>query len=184
MKREPLDLVVSLDISVSMNKSYSDMTPSKLAASKEAILLISGRLLEYKHNRLGLVAFYGQSIPLLPLTNNRQKLIDTLYKLTFTGEGSAPGDGIAEAVKLLRQSRPGRRKQVIMITDGEINQGAPLEAAALYARNMDVRVDIIIIGDKPRRMEAFMSAAKITGGTYAQVGAKNQLFSRVIEVIR
>jgi len=149
MQRRPaaLDAVAVIDISLSMAKPHGDLLPSKLEAAKEAVAHAAYRLLDGKTSRLGVVVFHDRAFPLVPLTVDYKRFISGLSKLTFTGEGSAAGDGIVEAVKMLRRSP--RPRLVAVFTDAGFNAGIPLEAAAAYAANMQVTLTIVTVGKQP-----------------------------------
>lgn len=177
------DTVILLDVSLSMGKGYGDLRPSKLDASKEALLLLASRLLENPSNRIGIVVFFGKSLPVLPLTNDKAKLVKTVYRINFTEEGSAPGDGIVDSVKMLRRAREGRRKGIVLITDGDINLGIPLEAALLYASNAGVRMYTITVGEKPKTEEIYRKGMEAYGWTYKHASSRGQLLSAILEYI-
>ncbi len=176
-----IDTIIVIDISLSMGKGYGDLRPSKLDAAKEAALVAADRILESKSNRLGIVVFYGRSLPILPLTRDKKKIVKTLYRVNFTEEGSAPGDGIVDAVKMLRGSKQGRIKGVLLITDGDINLGVPLEAALLYAHNSGVFIYTITLGDKPKTEDLYKRLMERYGWVYKHASTKNQLLSAIIE---
>ncbi|MDM7275392.1 MAG: VWA domain-containing protein [Thermoprotei archaeon] len=139
------DYSIALDISLSMGDSYSDMIPSKLSASREALALLALRVLDGR-NRMALVLFHERPIPLLPPTGDYKTFVKALSEVNFTDEGSALGDGIVEAVKMLRGSLRG--KTVIALTDGGVTGGVPVRAAALYAKYSGVKLSIVILGGR------------------------------------
>lgn len=149
LHRKPaaVDAVAVIDISLSMAKPQGDLLPSKLEAAKEAVAHAAYRLLDGKSSRLGVVVFHDRAFPLIPLTRDYRRFIAGLSKLSFTGEGSAAGDGIVEAVKLLRRSP--RPRLVAVFTDAGFNAGIPLEAATVYAANMQVKLTIVTLGKLP-----------------------------------
>ena len=145
----PIDLVGVLDVSLSMRSRHGDFLPSKLEAAKDALVYVASRVLDSRPgSRVGLVVFYGYALPVLPLTPSLRDLISTLSEVRFTGEGSAPGDGLVAAVKLLRGSR--RRGVALLLTDGGFNEGVRLDAAALYAFNSGVEVCVITMAEGPQ----------------------------------
>ncbi len=172
-----------LDVSLSMGKGYGDLRPSKLDASKEAILVLADRLLKKGPNRLGIVVFYGRSLPLLPLTSDKAKILRAIYRVNFTEEGSAPGDGIIDAVKMLRSSRTGRRREVLLLTDGDINLGAPLEAALLYAFNSGVSIYTITVGERPKTEDIYRASMKAYGWRYDHASNRSQLLSLIVRYL-
>ncbi len=142
------DYSIALDISLSMNEPFSDMVPSKLQASKEVIALLAQRV-TIRGSRIAITLFHGKSIPLLPPTNDYKTIIRSLTDLDIVGEGSALGDGIVEAVKILRFSRS-TDKLVVVLTDGGVTEGVPVKAAVLYAKYSSIPLKIMVLN---RRIE-------------------------------
>lgn len=141
------NIVLVIDVSLSMKRSLNDLIPSKISAVKDTLMFIVRRAMDRDNGlKIGGVVFYGRSIPVLPLTRDKNIVANTLSRLRVLGEGSAPGDGLVEAVKLLRRSY-GRKKAVI-ITDGEFNEGIPLDIAAIYASNHGVKTDFIVLSEQ------------------------------------
>jgi len=164
------DVVYVIDASLSMGKGVGDFRPSKLKAVVETVANDASYRVKSLQARVGLVAFYGLAFPILPLTGNLELVIRSLSLLENTGEGSAPGDALIEAAKLLRGSI--RKKSIILITDGDLNMGAPIELAALYAYNNNVETCIITIGGSKDRVKIrnqldFLSSAGIIHWVHA-----------------
>lgn len=138
------DIVFTIDISLSMKRPFSDMRPSKISTVLQQLSIISNRIIKYNKDRIGIIAFYNKAVPLLHPTNDIIKINRTLSMISKTFEGSAPGDAIIEAVKILRNSI--RNKRIIMITDGDYNAGIPLDLSIIYAINHNVDVNILTLG--------------------------------------
>jgi len=149
MAARPADVVFVLDSSLSMGRQYSDFRPNKLKASAEVVARVARLAMEKRGDRVGVIVFNAHVIPLLHPTNNFEVLVRTLAAVGHVGEGSAPGDAVIEAVKMLRGTLH-REKLVVAITDGELNVGAPLSLAALYAANSGARLCIVVIGRRGR----------------------------------
>lgn len=128
---EGIDIVLALDVSTSM--LAMDFKPNRIEAAKEiAIEFVSGR----KNDRIGLVVFAGESFTQCPLTTDHPVVINLMNELK-TGvleDGTAIGMGLATAVNRLRESEA-RSKVIILLTDGENNQGeiSPVMAAEIAA---------------------------------------------------
>jgi len=140
------DYSIALDISLSMDEPFSDMIPSKLQTSKEAIALLAQRITA-RGSRIAITLFHSKPIPLLPPTSDYKIVIRALADLNIVGEGSALGDGVVEAVKILRLSR-GRDKIVVAITDGGVTEGVPVKAAVLYAKYTGVPLRVIVLNKR------------------------------------
>jgi len=146
---EGIDIVVVLDISSSMLSR--DLKPNRLEASKDvAIEFIENRPVD----RVGLVAFSGESFTQCPLTTDHA-ILKNLFsdlKVGLIEDGTAIGLGLATGVNRLADSKA-ISKVVILLTDGENNRGAiaPLTAAEIAA-SFGVRVYTIGIGTRGMAM--------------------------------
>lgn len=145
---EPTDTIYVIDASLSMGRGYSDFRPNKLTAVVNLVSKAGIRKIQVRRDRVGIVVFYGLAFPVLPPTDDPEALMRSLSLITNTGEGSALGDAIIEAAKLLRGSH--RAKEIIVLTDGDLNMGAPLELAVLFSWNTGSRLCIITIGQKEK----------------------------------
>jgi Ca-activated chloride channel family protein len=141
---EGIDIVLSMDVSGSMNAE--DFHPqNRLAIAKEeAKRFILGR----KNDRIGLVVFAKKSFTQCPLTLDYEiltRLLDDV-SLGVLQDGTAIGMGLANAVNRLRESKA-KSKVIILLTDGENNSGNidPLTAAQL-AKGYGIKIYTIGIG--------------------------------------
>jgi Ca-activated chloride channel family protein len=158
--REGIDIVMAMDISVSMLAEDFD-TNRLYIAKKMAKEFIDGR----PDDRFGLVAFSGESVTRSPLTSDRsrvKKKIDEL-KTGILPDGTAIGMGLATSVARLKNSEA-KSKVVILLTDGENNAGviSPVTAAEL-AQVFGVRVYTIGVGTIGR---AYSPVARKPNGEY------------------
>ncbi|MBR9978987.1 MAG: VWA domain-containing protein [Bacteroidetes bacterium] len=143
--REGIDITIALDISGSM--LAEDFRPNRLEAAKNvAEEFIRGRV----SDRIGLVIFAGESFTQCPLTTDYDVLIDLLKKVEtgFLQDGTAIGDGIANAVNRMKDSES-KSKVMILLTDGVNNMGSidPATAAEI-ARTFDVRMYTVGVGTR------------------------------------
>lgn len=140
---EGTDIVLAIDISASMNAQ--DLRPNRfMAAKKVATDFVKGRV----NDNMGLVAFGGESLSLIPLTNDRLALINAIENIQMGAldNGTAIGDGLASAVNRL-VSGQAKSKSIILLTDGTNNAGevAPATAAEI-AHDKGIRVYTIGVG--------------------------------------
>ncbi len=141
---EGIDIVMAIDVSSSM--LAMDFEPNRMEASKNvAVEFISGR----PNDRIGLVAFSGESFTQCPITTDHATLINKLLELKegIIEDGTAIGLGLANAVSRLKDSNS-PSKVIILLTDGVNNSGnvAPLTAADIAA-TMGVKVYTIGVGN-------------------------------------
>ncbi len=140
---EGIDIIMTMDISGSM--LARDFKPDRIGASKD----VAARFIaERPNDRIGLVAFAGESFTQCPLTTDKATLLSLLARLKcfMVADGTAIGDGLATSVNRLRDSEA-KSKVVILLTDGVNNAGqvAPLTAAEI-AQQFDIKVYTIGVG--------------------------------------
>lgn len=140
---EGTDIVLALDISGSM--SAKDFTPDRFLAAKDvAEKFINAR----ENDNMGLVVFAGESLSLMPLTNDRAALVNTLRRVELGDlqDGTAIGDGLASAVNRISSGKA-RSKSIILLTDGTNNSGdVPPSTAAEIAKGKGIKVYTIGVG--------------------------------------
>jgi Ca-activated chloride channel homolog len=166
-----IDIALVLDSSSSMTAQFGD--GSRLAAAQRVLSeFIEGR----DEDRIGLVVFRDGSLVLSPLTLDYDALIRLLQNANQINlnDGTAIGDGLSEALNLLRESRA-RSRVAILLTDGENNAGdiEPL-AAARIAETLGIRVYTIGVIDPGSRESgrvnvderALQEMARVSGGQY------------------
>lgn len=127
-----IDIMLAIDISGSMR--CEDFRPRNRLHVAKAVAkdFIRGRT----QDRIGLVAFAGQSELISPLTLDYDGLVALLDGVDFgiLPDGTAVGAAIAQGAQRLRQAK-GKSKVMILLTDGINNAGAvdPVTAARLAA---------------------------------------------------
>ncbi len=138
-----IDIILAIDISPSM--LAQDFRPNRIEAAKNvAIQFINGR----PNDRIGVVAFGGESFTVVPLTSDHATVINMLRKLRngLVEDGTAIGLGLANAVARLKNSKA-KSKVIILLTDGVNNRGNidPITAAKIAAA-LGIKVYTIGIG--------------------------------------
>ncbi len=148
MQGEGVDVVLVLDISLSM--MAQDFPPNRLEASRRVARDFIQRSGE---NRIGIVVFAKDALVHTPLTTDHGSLLTLLDQVTVfaidqvKSGGTAIGDALLVAGERLEKAKiPGRDQAVILITDGESNQGAEPVLAARYLRHGGVRFYAIGMG--------------------------------------
>ena len=126
---EGIDIVLAIDVSASM--LAKDLRPNRLDATKEvAKQFISDRV----GDRIGLVAYAGESYTMAPITTDHRVLFNSLEELSYgkIQDGTAIGMGLATAVNRLKDGQ-GDGRVIILLTDGVNNTGSidPMTSADL-----------------------------------------------------
>lgn len=137
------DIVLAIDISGSM--SAKDFKPSRFAAAKE----VASKFVNHReHDNMGLVVFAGESLSLMPLTNDRGAIVNAIDNIDMGDltDGTAIGDGLVSAINRIISGKA-KSKSIILLTDGTNNAGeVPPATAAQIAKQKGVRVYTIGIG--------------------------------------
>lgn len=140
---EGTDIVLAMDISTSM--LARDFKPDRFEAAKEiASKFVNGR----ESDNIGLVIFAGESFTALPMTTDRQIIINFIRDLQMgmLRDGTAIGDGLATSINRIKEGKA-KSKSIILLTDGSNNTGnvAPLTAAEI-AKKLGIKVYTIGVG--------------------------------------
>ena len=149
-KTEGIDIVLSLDVSLSM--LAKDFKPNRLEVAKE---VLSDFIDARPNDKIGFVIFGGEAFTQCPLTTDH-KIIKNMFAEVQAGmldQGTAIGLGIAGGVARVKDSKA-KSKVVILISDGVNNVGeiAPLTAAEI-AKTFGVRVYCIGVGSKGKALQ-------------------------------
>ncbi|MCL7938204.1 MAG: VWA domain-containing protein [marine benthic group bacterium] len=143
-RSEGTTILVAFDVSSSM--LAEDFRPeNRLAVAREEVRrFVEGRVAD----RIGLVAFAGEALTVVPGTLDHELLLQAVESLDVgqLEDGTAIGTALATAVNRLRSVEEGARV-VVLLTDGDNNRGTidPLDAAAA-AEALGVRVYTIGVG--------------------------------------
>ena len=153
-------IMLALDVSGSM--CSTDVKPNRITAAEQAASAFIKS--QTGGPRIGLVAFAGTAVVLVPPTADTKQLLSALGGLT-TSFGTAIGEGIVTSLDAIAQvdpsvtptgatvSRPGAGYAddvIVVLTDGSNNRGVDPQTAAKEAAGRGVRVFTIGYGtDNP-----------------------------------
>jgi len=141
---EGTTILIAFDVSSSM--LAEDFRPeNRLAVARDEVRrFVQGRTAD----RIGLVAFAGEALTVVPGTLDHALLLQAVESLDVgqLEDGTAIGTALATAVNRLSSVEEGARV-VVLLTDGDNNRGSidPLAAAAA-AEALGVRVYTIGVG--------------------------------------
>ena len=152
---EGVDIALAVDVSSSMAASPFGLGRTRLDSVKEVIQdFVASR----ENDRVGLVVFQREALPLAPLTLDHEALDTIIADLgsDILPDGTGIGVGIASALSMLEESNASSRV-VILLTDGRHNVDSisPTEAAEIAAA-LRIRVYTIgvVEGDRPQGFSA------------------------------
>jgi Ca-activated chloride channel family protein len=144
VEQSGIDVIVVVDVSRSM--LAEDVAPDRLTRAKQFATDLIDAL---GSDRAGLIEFAGVPALRCPLTFNHRAFLTQLETLTPQATvrgGSLLGDAIRLAASCLDGEGVG--KVIVVLSDGEDMESAPVEAAATAAREKGVRVLTVGIGDR------------------------------------
>jgi Ca-activated chloride channel homolog len=139
-------IAIALVVDISSSMLAEDFHPqNRLAVAREQVArFVRGR----QHDRIGMVAFAGQAVTLVPLTVDYPVLYRAIEQLQIglVEDGTAIGTAIGTAANRLR-NEPGESRVMILMTDGENNRGEidPITAARAAAA-FDIRIHTVAVG--------------------------------------
>lgn len=177
------DLILAVDVSTSMRNK--DFQPSRIDAVKIALKsFVQDKLKKYPSSRIGIVVFYGFSVPVIDLVNNVKVLVKAIDSIRVLGGGTALGDGIIEAYRMLRdQSRDGSEKRVLVVTDGTFNTGIEPVFAVLPLRNNYIKIDFFTFGRLyPSDINLIKEILKMIKGRFLHV-KRGDLYGKFKELL-
>lgn len=141
-KRNGIEAVIAVDVSNSM--LCEDISPNRLQKSK---MIVSKLIDQLDEDKLGLVAFAGTAVTLLPITSDyvsAKMFLDQIDPKTITLQGTDVGEAIQRAMAgFSEKTNVGRA--LILITDAEDNEEGAIEAAQM-AKEKGIRIFVLSVG--------------------------------------
>ncbi len=131
VKRKGVDIMIALDVSLSMHAE--DVAPNRLEKAKHEVSALIDIL---QGDRVGLIAFAGMAHVQCPLTLDYAAAKIFLRNMDtdlIPQPGTALDDAIAKAIRSF-DAKDRKHKVLILITDGEGHEGKPLERAKEAAK--------------------------------------------------
>ena len=146
VKRSGIDLVVALDASTSM--LARDVKPSRLERARIEVTALLDKL---HGDRVGLVVFAGEAFVQCPLTTDygaAKLFLRAVDPAAMPQQGTAIAAALREARRVLDGGgRSGVARAVLLITDGEDNEGEALDAAKELG-DAGTRVYAVAVGNE------------------------------------
>jgi Ca-activated chloride channel family protein len=144
VKRSGVDLVIALDASTSM--LARDVKPSRIERARAEI---SALLDSLRGDRVGIVAFAGEAFVQCPLTidySAAKLFLRAVDPAAMPQQGTAIAAALDESKRLLEGgSRGGAAKAVLLVSDGEDQEGAALDAAKALG-DAGIRIYAVAVG--------------------------------------
>ena len=166
LRSESRDILLVTDISTSMLEPDFVLGRQRIdrltAVKKTAQDFMDKRV----DDRVGLILFGTNAYLQAPLTYDRKGVSEILWQTDagMAGQSTAIGDALGLALKTLKDTPNPERKIVILLTDGENNDGSvSLPQAIKLARDEGVKIYTIGVGSD-RAFSASFLGIRIGGG--------------------
>ena len=126
LQRDSRDIMLVLDISTSMLEpdfSYMGKRITRLEAVKNVVSEFTDKRAD---DRIGLILFGTRAYLQAPLTFDKSSVKNILWSMQagMAGDSTSIGDALALALKNLRLADDKQEKVIILLTDGESNDGS------------------------------------------------------------
>lgn len=142
VKRSGIEVAIAVDVSNSM--LCRDVSPSRLEKAK---MIVNKLVEQFDEDKVGLVAFAGSAVTLLPLTDDyvsAKMFLDQLNPSTISIQGTNVAEAITRATAgFSKKKNVGRA--LILITDSENHEEGAIEAAK-KARSEGVQIFVMSVG--------------------------------------
>jgi Ca-activated chloride channel family protein len=158
IKNEGRDILMVMDISISMREtdfSYNNRRIDRLTAVK---LAADDFVKQRTNDRIGLILFGTRAYLQAPITFDRNSVSEILWSMQagMAGNSTAIGDALGLALKTLRESSSQNEKIIILLTDGENNDGSlAMSQAITLAKNENVKIYTLGVGSEDAVVASF-----------------------------
>ena len=162
VRNEGRDILMVMDISTSMREP--DFTLNGRRSTRlQAVKTVAADFIDKRvDDRIGLVLFGSRAYLQSPLTFDHQAVKNILWSMDagMAGNSTAIGDALGLALKSIKDSADKSEKVIILLTDGENNDGAlSLPQAINLAKNEKVKIYTIGVGGADSLMQSILSYA-------------------------
>ena len=185
--RERATVMLVTDVSASM--AASDVPPTRLDAAQEAAQTFVDEVPEAL--RVGLVAFNEAPQTLATPTRERDPVKTAIDSLR-TGPGTGTGEGLAAALKAIRDDGAGGRGRppaaIVLLSDGKTTAGRDPVTIARDAKRLGVPISTVALGTDdgyvsiggslipvPPDRETMREVARVSGGRAYDVADGDKL---------
>lgn len=162
------DILLVMDISNSMMQPDFAIGNNRInrlnAVKKVATEFIQKR----RDDRMGLILFGTRAYLQAPITYDKRSIQEILWNMDagMAGDSTSIGDAVGLALKTLKDSPGKDEKIVILLTDGENNDGSlSMPEAINLAKNENVKIYTIGVGAETSFVQSFFGM---------RIGAPNQ----------
>jgi len=177
VKRSGIEVVIAVDVSNSMlcEDINQSLHQSRLSKSK---MIVSKLIEQFDQDKVGLVAFAGSALTLLPMTSDyvsAKMFLDQLDPSTVALQGTNMAEAITRATAgYSKKTKVGRA--LILITDAEDNEPGAIEAAK-EANKAGIQIFVLSVGTSTG------GPIPLGGGSFKKDAAGNIVTTKLNEQI-
>lgn len=166
LKNESRDIMLVMDISNSMLERDFSLSGKRIDRLTAVKLAAADFLKKRTQDRVGLILFGTRAYLQSPLTFDKQSVNDILWSMEagMAGNSTSIGDAAGLALKTIKDSQNPENKIIILLTDGENNDGSlSLAQAIQLAQDEKIKVYTIGVGSE-RNFFASVMGFQLGGG--------------------
>lgn len=162
LRNESRDILLVMDISNSMQEPDFEINGRQIDRLTAVKVVASDFIKKRSEDRIGLILFGTRSYLQSPLTFDKKSVGDILWSMDagMAGNSTAIGDALGLALKTLKDTPNPDNKIIILLTDGENNDGSlSLAQAVKLAADEKIKVYTIGVGSPRNFFGSFMGLA-------------------------
>lgn len=149
LKTDNRDIMMVIDISTSMLQPDFHLSGRNIDRLSAVKLVVSDFIKNRTEDRMGLILFATRAYLQSPLTFDKQAIMDILLSADagMAGNSTSIGDALGLALKNIKNEKDKKNKVIILLTDGEHNDGALSMAEAIdLAQKEGIKIYTIGVG--------------------------------------
>ena len=158
--QEGRDIILVMDISTSMLETDFTYQGRRLTRLQAVKLAAADFIDKRTDDRIGLILFGTRAYLQAPLTFDKAAVKNILFSMEagMAGNSTAIGDALGLALKSLKDSTDKDNKIIILLTDGENNDGSiSMPQAINLAKNEKVKIYTIGVGGTGSLIQSILS---------------------------
>jgi Ca-activated chloride channel family protein len=157
-------LVIAIDSSASM--MLKDVKPNRLEAAKRgAVVILRSIVGNGTPTLVGIVSFYGSSFPVVDLTDDVEELEKAINSIKVSGKATNLSTAIKDAFYMFKDAPPGYSRRLIVISDGDFNEGPDADEMQFLVKTSSMRIDFLVITNSQHvKTQQIEKLAGLSGG--------------------
>ncbi len=159
LKNESRDILLVMDISTSMLERDFSIQDKRIDRMTAVKLVAADFIKKRNEDRIGLILFGTRPYLQAPMTFDQKSVTDILWSMEagMAGNSTAIGDALGLALKTLKDTKNPENKIIILLTDGENNDGSlSLAQATKLAKEEGIKTYTIGVGSPNQFFGSFI----------------------------